>query len=539
MPDLLIELLSEEIPARMQPRAQRDLHRLVTDGLVEAGLTYAGARAFSTPRRLALTVQGLSERSPTTREERRGPREGAPGKALEGFARGAGVVVAELELRREGKGAFHYAVVERAGREAPAIVAEVLEGVIRGFPWPKSMRWGEGTLRWVRPLKRILCILTDEAGARVVPMDVDGILAGDVTEGHSFALRCEIRVGSHEDYARALRRAFVMISPEERAETILTEARNLAFAQGFELIEDPGLLEEVAGLVEWPVALMGEVGEFQDLPAEVLRTSMKEHQKFFSVRDREGRIARFVTVANRETEDDGATILAGNRKVLAARLTDARFFWENDLRVARAGMGEWLETLRAVTFHALLGNQADRIERIAALAREIAPAVGADPDLAERAARMAKLDLASEMVYEFPELQGVMGRYYAEVAGEPEEVAQAAREHYAPLGPSDAVPSVPVSVAVSLADKIDMLTGFWAIEETPTGSRDPYALRRAGSGVIRLLLLNEIRFPLDALFVRWIYVHEGGEGRFSQINRRIEELNQLGLEIDASCIGCN
>ena len=508
MPDLLIELLSEEIPARMQPRARDDLRRLVTDGLVEAGLTYAGARAFSTPRRLALTVQGLSERSPTIREERRGPREGAPDKALEGFARGAGVSVADLELRREKKGAFHYAVVSREGREASAIVGEVLEAAIRGFPWPKSMRWGAGSLRWVRPLKRILCILSDEAGHRVVPIDVDGILAGDVTEGHSLALRSEIRVTSHEDYARALRRAFVMISPEERTEVILSDARNLAFAQGLELIEDPALLEEVTGLVEWPVPLMGEVGDFGDLPPEVLRTSMKEHQKFFSARDREGRIARFVTVANRETSDDGATILAGNRKVLAARLTDARFFWENDLRVARAGMGEWLEKLRSVTFHALLGSQADRVERIAALAREIAPAVGADPDLAERAARVAKLDLASEMVYEFPELQGVMGRYYAEAAGEPREVAAAVREHYAPLGPSDAVPTAPVSMAVGLADKIDTLTGFWAIGEKPTGSRDPYALRRAGLGVARVLLTNDMRLKLSPLIQEKVDSHK-------------------------------
>ena len=488
MPDLLIELLSEEIPARMQPRARADLRRLVTDGLVEAGLTYADARAHSTPRRLALAVGGLSERSPTTREERRGPREGAPDKALEGFARGAGVAVADLELRPGRKGAFHYATVVREGRPADAIVAEVLEATIRGFPWPKSMRWGEGTLRWVRPLKRILCILSDEAGARVVPVEVDGILAGDVTEGHPFALRSEIRVTSPDDYAEALRRAFVMISPEERAETILAGARNLAFAQGLELVEDPALLEEVTGLVEWPVPLMGEVGEFGDLPAEVLQTSMREHQKFFSVRDREGRISRFVTVANRETEDDGATILAGNRRVLTARLTDARFFWENDLGVARAGMGAWLDKLRGVTFHAKLGSQADRIERIAALAREIAPRVGADPDLAERAARVAKLDLASEMVGEFPELQGVMGRHYAEAAGEAPEVAAACEEHYAPEGPSDAVPSAPVSVAVALADKIDTLTGFWWIDEKPTGSKDPFALRRAALGFIRVCL---------------------------------------------------
>ena len=339
MPDLLIELLSEEIPARMQPRARADLKRLVTDGLVEAGLTYAGAEAFSTPRRLALTVHGLSERSPTTREERRGPREGAPDKALEGFARGAGVSVADLELRAGKKGAFHYATVVSEGREAAAVVAEVLEATVRGFPWPKSMRWGEGSLRWVRPLRRILCLLTDEAGARVVPLSIDGLVAGDVTEGHTTALRSEIRVGSFEDYAAALRRAKVMLSPQERADVILTDARNLAFAQGLELIEDPALLEEVAGLVEWPVVLMGEVGDFGDLPPEVLQVSMRTHQKFFSVRDREGAIVRFVTVANRETADDGATILAGNRKVLTARLSDARFFWENDLKVAKRGDG--------------------------------------------------------------------------------------------------------------------------------------------------------------------------------------------------------
>ena len=400
--------------------------------------------------------------------------------------------MADLELRREGKGAFHYAAVVREGRAADAIVAEVLEAVIRGFPWPKSMRWGEGSLRWVRPLKRILCVLTDEGGARVPHLEIEGILSGDVTEGHPLDLRAEFRVTSFDDYAAALSRARVMLDQDRRAETILTEARNLAFAQGLELIEDAALLEEVAGLVEWPVVLMGEVGDFQDLPAEVLRTSMKEHQKFFSVRDRSGAIVRFVTVANRETPDDGATILAGNRKVLTARLSDARFFWENDLRVARAGMSEWLEKLRAVTFHAKLGSQAERIERIAALAREIAPAVGADPDLAERAARVAKLDLASEMVGEFPELQGVMGRHYAEAAGEPAEVAAAAEEHYAPEGPSDAVPSAPVSVAVGLADKIDTLTGFWVIDEKPTGSRDPYALRRAALGVIRVVVENTL-----------------------------------------------
>ena len=354
-------------------------------------------------------------------------------------------------------------------------------------------------MRWVRPLKRILCILTDEAGARVVPVEMDGILAGDVTEGHPFALRCEIRVTSHDDYTSALRRAFVMISPEERADTILTEARNLAFAQGFELIEDEALLEEVTGLVEWPVALMGEVGDFQDLPAEVLRTSMKAHQKFFSVRDREGRIVRFVTIANRETEDHGATILAGNRKVLAARLTDARFFWENDLRVARAGMGKWLETLRSVTFHAKLGSQADRIERIAALAREIAPSVGADPDLAERAARVAKLDLASEMIYEFPELQGVMGRCYAEAAGEPQAVAAAAAGALRAAGAVGRRARGARLACRGAGRQARRAAGFWWVGEKPTGSKDPYALRRAALGVIQCASSPRYSRPAPAI----------------------------------------
>ena len=502
MPDLLIELLSEEIPARMQRRAAADLRRLVTDGLVEAGLTYAGAVAHATPRRLALSVQGLTERSADAVEERRGPRTDAPEKAVEGFLRGAGVARESLEEVEEKRGRFYVARIRRPGRDAPAIVAEVLEAAIRGFPWPKSMTWGAesrqtGTLRWVRPLRRILCLLNREDGAEVVPLTVDGIAAGDVTEGHRFMAPAPIRVSSFDDYAAKLRRAFVVLSSEDRAEAIRQDAATLAFAAGLEVVGDEALLEEVAGLVEWPVVLMGRIGEaFLDLPPEVLRTSMREHQKFFSVRDGSGRITRFVTVANRETADDGATILAGNARVLAARLADARFFWENDLAVAKAGMGEWLDALGHVTFHAKLGSQRDRIDRIAALAREIAPSVGADPDLAERAARLAKADLASQMVYEFPELQGVMGRYYAEAAGEPPEVAAAAQEHYAPLGPSDAVPTEPVSVAVALADKLDTLAGFWAIGETPTGSKDPYALRRAALGVVRLILENELSSPV-------------------------------------------
>ena len=503
MPDLLIELLSEEIPARMQPRARADLRRLVTEGLVEAGLTYAGAEAFSTPRRLALTVQGLSPRSADAVEERRGPRVGAPEKAIEGFLRGAGVAREDLQEREEKKGAFYVATVRTPGRPADEIVAEVLARTIRGFPWPKSMRWGEGNLRWVRPLRRILCILSDEGGHRVVPLEVDGIAAGDVTEGHPFMAPASFSVTGFEDYAARLGRAHVVLDAARRADAIRSDAANLAFAAGASVIEDEGLLEEVAGLVEWPVVLMGRIGAgFLDLPPEVLRTSMKEHQKFFSVADGEGRITRFVTVADRDTADGGATILAGNARVLAARLADAKFFWENDLAVARAGMEPWLEKLKAVTFHAKLGSQYERVERIAGLAREIAPAVGADPDEAARAARYAKADLASEMVYEFPELQGAMGRYYALEAGMGEAVANAAPEHYRPLGPSDEVPTAPVSVTVALADKIDTLTGFWAIDETPTGSKDPYALRRAALGVVRLILENRVAAPLRRIVDR-------------------------------------
>ncbi len=503
MPDLLIELFSEEIPARMQGKAAEDLRRLVTDGLVEAGLTYESAGAFSTPRRLALTLHGLTNESPTQREERRGPKVGAPEKAIEGFLRGAGVAREDLEEREEKKGTFYYATVVTPGRPAEAIVAEVLERTIRNFPWPKSMRWGAGSLRWVRPLHRILCLLTDESGARVVDLDVDGIKASDVTEGHRFHAPAPFRVTSFEDYEAKLKRARVILSPQEREEAIWHEATNAAFAGGLEVVEDAGLLREVAGLVEWPVVLMGSIAEdFLGLPPEVLMTSMKEHQKFFSVRNPgSGRIEKFVTVANIEAPDNGAAILAGNQKVLAARLSDAKFFWENDLRVAKdQGMTAWTEKLGAVTFHGKLGTEKDRVERIAALAKELAPKVGADAELSMQAARVAKADLVSEMVYEFPELQGLMGRYYAEAAGLPSEVAAACEEHYAPLGPSDAVPTAPVSVAVSLAEKIDKLTGFWAIDEKPTGSKDPFALRRAALGVIRLVLENGLRMELSDVF---------------------------------------
>ena len=379
----------------------------------------------------------------------------------------------------------------------------MLEGAIRNFPWPKSMRWGAGSLRWVRPLQSILCILTTEAGAEVVPMSVDGITAGTTTEGHRFMGKGRFSVTSFEDYAAKLKQNRVILDPAERADAIWAEATSQAFANGLELVEDAGLLAEVAGLVEWPVVLMGAIDQaFLGLPPEVLQTSMKEHQKFFSVRNpKTGRIERFVTVANIETRDHGATILAGNQKVLSARLSDARFFWENDLRtVKNVGLEGMAAGLASVTFHNKLGSQADRVARIEALAREIAPLVGAKPDLAGEAARVATADLQSEMVGEFPELQGLMGRYYAAAAGHDDGVPEACEMHYKPLGPSDAVPKHPVSVAVALADKIDTLTGFWAIDEKPTGSKDPYALRRAALGVIRLIVDNELRLPLREIY---------------------------------------
>ena len=498
MADLLIELFSEEIPAGLQAPAAQNLKKLLTNGMVEAGLTYANASAFHTARRLTLVVEGLLDASPTVQEERKGPKVGAPEQAIDGFLRGAGLSMDDLEVRDDKKGQVYFAKITKPGRPAAEIVAEVLEATIRNFPWPKSMRWGSGSLRWVRPLQSILCVLSNEAEVSVVPLDVDGIKAGNQTRGHRFMAPDAFAVSGFEDYETKLKRAKVILRADERQAAIWQEAQTQAFALGQSVVEDTGLLAEVAGLVEWPVVLMGQIDEeFLDLPPEVLKTSMKEHQKFFSVSNpKTGRIERFVTVANIEAADQGATILKGNQKVLAARLADAKFFWENDLREAKAGMGNWKAALENVTFHNKLGSQAARIKRIAALARDLAPVVGADPDMAEQAALVAKADLSSEMVYEFPELQGLMGRYYAEKAGMSADIAAACEAHYSPLGPSDDVPTAPVSVAVALADKLDTLTGFWAIDEKPTGSKDPFALRRAALGVIRLILDNHLTLPL-------------------------------------------
>jgi len=500
MPDVLIELFSEEIPARMQTRAAEDLRKLVTDGLVDGGLSYAHARAFSTPRRLVLAIEGLSAESPTQHEDRKGPKVGAPQQALDGFLRATGLTLDQLHTHEDKKGAFYVAHLSRPGRPAAEILSEVLDRTIRAFPWPKSMRWGEGSLRWVRPLHSIIALMVTEAGAEIVPLDIDGIVAGNTTRGHRFMAPAAFTVSSFDDYAAKLKRAFVVLDATERADMIEHEVKNRAFALGLDLVEDKGLLAEVAGLVEWPVVLVGEIGaDFLSLPPEVLQTSMREHQKFFSLRDpASGKIVRFVTVANRETADHGATILAGNQKVLSARLSDAKFFWENDLRtVANVGLSGMAEGLANVTFHNKLGSQKARIDRISALAGEIAPLVGASPDLAEEAARIAKADLQSAMVGEFPELQGTMGVYYAKAAGLPESVANACKAHYQPLGPSDEVPTEPVAVAVALADKIDTLTGFYFIAEYPSGSKDPFALRRAALGVIRVILQGQYRVSLS------------------------------------------
>ncbi|WP_243372394.1 glycine--tRNA ligase subunit beta [Microvirga solisilvae] len=505
MPDLLLELFSEEIPARMQRRAAEDLKKLVTDALVERGFLYEGAQAFATPRRLALTIMGLPVKGQDVREERKGPRVGSPDAAIQGFLKGAGLTSldqAKIESDPK-KGEFYVALIEKPGRATTDVLAEILPQIIKAFPWPKSMRWGAasaeaGSLRWVRPLQSILCTFGPETeDPEIVRFDVDGIASSDVTYGHRFLAPGEIRVKRFDDYAPALERAKVVLDADRRKDMILHDAKDLAFAQGLELVEDEGLLEEVAGLVEWPVVLMGSFDEaFLDIPPEVIRTTIRANQKCFVLRDpKTGGLAnKFLLTSNLIASDGGKTIVSGNERVVRARLSDAKFFWETDQKVK---LEERLEKLKNIVFHEKLGTQYERVERIAALAKELAPIVGADAALAERAARLAKADLVTEMVGEFPELQGLMGRYYATLQGENPSVAAAIEEHYKPLGPSDRVPTDPVSVAVALADKIDTLVGFWAIDEKPTGSKDPYALRRAALGVIRLVIDNNLRLKIS------------------------------------------
>ena len=507
MPDLLFELFSEEIPARMQARAADDLKKLVTDALVERGLLYEAARSFATPRRLALHIVGLPVKGKDIREEKKGPRVGAPDGAVQGFLKSAGIASldqAKIESDPK-KGDFYVAVIDRPGQKTLDALAEILPATVRAFPWPKSMRWGAasaqpGALRWVRPLHAIVATFGVEGEEpEVVPFDVDGIVAGTVTHGHRFMAPGAIAVKRFDDYVARLAAAKVVLDPERRKQIIRAEARTLAFAQGLEVIEDEGLVDEVAGLVEWPVVLMGTFEDaFLDVPAEAIRATIRANQKCFVLRDpATGRLApRFLATANIEASDGGGTITAGNGRVIRARLSDARFFWETDKNIR---LDDRVKKLETVTFHAKLGTQADRIVRIVSLAKELAPHVGADVAMAARAAHLAKADLSTEMVGEFPELQGLMGRYYAALQGEDARVAAAIEDHYKPLGPSDRVPDAPVSMAVALADKLDILIGFWSIDEKPTGSKDPYALRRAALGVIRIILDNGLRIPLASI----------------------------------------
>lgn len=509
MPDLLLEVFSEEIPARMQAKAADDLRRLVTDKLVAEGLVYDGAKAFATPRRLALTVHGIPARQPDLKTERRGPKVGGPDGAVQGFLKATGLrSLDEAKIQRDPKGDFYIALIEKAGRDAIDVLAEILPVIIRTFPWPKSMRWGArsgkpGSLSWVRPLHAITATFgleTEEPD--VVKFAVDGIETGQTTYGHRFMAPGAINVRRFEDYEAKLLAAKVVLDPERRKDAILTDAKQLAFAQGFELFEDVVLLDEVSGLVEWPVVLMGDFdSDFLALPGEIIRSTIRNNQKCFVVRNAETGflVPKFILVANIEATDGGRAIVSGNERVIRARLSDAKFFYETDRKTR---LEDRLFKFENILFHEKLGTQAARIARIEELAAELAPMVGADVEKAKRAAKLAKADLLTEVVGEFPELQGMMGTHYAQKQGEDGEVAFAIEQHYQPKGPDDVVPQLPVSVAVALADKLDTLVGFWAIDEKPTGSKDPYALRRAALGVIRLLLENRLRLRMVALIDR-------------------------------------
>jgi glycyl-tRNA synthetase beta chain len=505
MPDLLLELFSEEIPARMQARAAEDLKTIVTGKLVDAGLVYEGARAFATPRRLALTIQGLPNRQPDLKEEKKGPRVGSPEKAIEGFLKSAGLAsIKDATIQKDPKkGDFYLALIEKPGRPAIEVLSEMLPVVIRTFPWPKSMRWGAGKLTWVRPLHSIVATFGPETEEPdVVPFQVEGIAAGRVTRGHRFLAPDAIEVTRFDDYVAKLAKAKVVLDPERRKAQILADAKNLAFAQGYELVEDKALLDEVAGLVEWPVVLMGSFDHaFLSIPPEVIRTTIRNNQKCFVLRDPQTAqlVDKFILVANIEAPDGGKAIVAGNERVIRARLSDAKFFYETDLKTR---LEERLPKFEHIVFHEKLGTQAERIARIEKLAVELAPVVRADIEKVRRAAKLCKADLVTDVVGEFPELQGLMGRYYAEAQDEDEAVAHACEDHYKPKGPDDLVPADPVSIAVALADKLDTLVSFWSIDEKPTGSKDPYALRRAALGVIRILLDNAIRLPLLPAFGR-------------------------------------
>jgi glycyl-tRNA synthetase beta chain len=495
--EFLLELFSEEIPAALQGWGVRELEKLICKSLKEAGLKHGETiTSHYGPRRLTLVIRDVEAKSPDISQERKGPRVGAPEQALAGFLRGAGLdSIDQCEVQSNKKGDFYVAKIEQKGRAASDILSEAVIHAILNMPWPKSMRWGTGKLRWVRPLHSILCLLD----GKIVPLEIEGIKSSNTTFGHRFMASKALKVGSFEAYEKQLTASFVMTNASAREQAILSEAQKLAKKAKLELVEDAALLAETAGLVEWPTVLMGDFDEsFLSVPPEVLITSMKKHQKCFSLRDpKTGKLAnKFLLVSNMIAEDKGKAITHGNERVIRARLSDAVFFWDQDRKVKLEDMAKKLDD---IIFHDKLGSQGERVGRIAALAKELAPMVAADPDEAERAARLCKADLVSEMVGEFANLQGLMGRYYAEQQGESAAVSTACEEHYRPQGPSDAIPTEPVSIAVALADKLDILTGFWGINEQPTGSKDPFALRRAALGIIRTILENDISIRIDSL----------------------------------------
>lgn len=497
MAELLLELFSEEIPARMQARAADDLKRLVCEKLTEQGLTFTRADAYATPRRLALVVGGLPEKQPDQTIEKKGPRVGAPEKAIEGFLKSAGLTsLDQCEKRSDGKGEVWFATAHVKGRETGTVAAEILGSIVSAFPWAKPMRFASDRLVWVRPLHSAILLFDGRKVGGSIDRGETKLALGDVTRGHRFLAPAEFSVTSFEDYRTKLLGAKVILDPAERRASILDQAQRLANEAGLVLVEDNALADEVTGLVEWPIVLMGRIDDrFMDVPPEVLTTTMRANQKYFALRTKDAKLApRFLVVSNMETDDGGAAIVAGNERVLRARLSDAEFFWNQDRRTR---LEDRVPALAQIVFHAKLGTVADKMQRVEALSAELARFVqGADADKVRRAARLAKADLTSGMVKEFPELQGTMGRYYALNDGEDGAVAEAVAEHYAPLGPGDRCPTAPVSVAVSLADKIDTLVGFFAIDEKPTGSKDPFALRRAALGIIRLVLENRLRLPL-------------------------------------------
>jgi glycyl-tRNA synthetase beta chain len=513
MAELLLELFSEEIPSRMQGRAREDLARLLGDKLKAACLDFGEIKTFATPRRLTAVVDGLPKRSPDVCEERKGPRLDAPEAAISGFLKAAGLQsVDQAEVRDDKKGSFYVAMLEKPGRDTSDVVAEIVPEIAKSFPWPKSMRWGAGKLRWVRPLHSVLCLFD----GKVVDFAIDGVRSGKETRGHRFMAPKSFAVKNFQDYVAKLKDAFVILDGEERAALIFKTARKLAEKEGLALVEDEALLAENAGLTEWPVVLMGSFDEdFLSVPPEVLATAMKAHQKAFSLKKGDRLANRFIVVANLKAQDGGKAITAGNERVIAARLADAKFFYDQDRKVS---LEDRVPKLKEITFHEKLGSQYERVQRIFHLAREVSRLVGADPDLAERAAILAKADLLTDMVGEFPELQGVMGHYYALEQKENPAVANAIATHYKPVGPTDEVPREPIAIAVALADKLDTLVGFWAIDEKPTGSKDPYALRRAALGVIRIVLENGVRLPLLKEFRAYL---PGDERKKDEVARNL------------------